>query len=82
MFVACNPVGFGLVVIVVWVHRCARALKIMICAKPSGCEVIYHFKKVDSLLVFLNELTRRFPTMCSLKGLRYCSRKEGKVDQR
>ena len=41
MFVACNPVGFGgVVVIVVWVHRCARALKIMICAKPSGLTVI------------------------------------------
>lgn len=40
MFVACNPVGFGLVVIVVWVHKCARALKIMICAKPSGLKVI------------------------------------------
>jgi len=73
-------VGFGgvVVVIVVYVHKCARALKVMICAKPSGHEVIYHFKKVGSLLVFLNELTRRFPAMRSLKGSQYCSRKEGK----
>jgi hypothetical protein len=72
-------VGFGgVVVILVYVHKCARALKVMICVKPSGREVIYHFKKVDSLPVFLNELTRRFPAICSLKGSRYCLRKEGK----
>jgi hypothetical protein len=39
-------VGFAVVVvIVVCVHKCARALKVMICAKSSGREVIYHFKK-------------------------------------
>ena len=51
IFVGRNLVGFAVVVIVVYVHKCARALRVMIYAKPS-CREVISLQKVDSLLVF------------------------------